>query len=1099
MKSEAPFGTAGSHERRLTAEHVAARALLAASTIDEAAPRILEAICRALDWEYGGLWAIDRQADVLRCVEVWCSSAEQFAEFRQASRGLTFRPGVGLPGRVWQSRQPAWIPDVTSDTNFPRAPVAAREGLHAAFGFPVLLRGEVLSVMEFFSREIREPDEELLSLLMTVGSQIGMFMDRRGAQEELDRFFNLSLDLLCVAGFDGYLKRVNPAWQRSLGFTEEELLSSPYVDRLHPDDRAPTIIEARKLIEGRAVMYFENRHLHKDGTWRWLLWTAAPYPEQQVFYAAGRDITERKAAEETLALYARDLEVTHRELEDQAARLSQLVRELETSKRRAEEAAEVKSAFLANMSHEIRTPLNAILGMTTLALKTRLTNEQRDYLSTVKSSAEALIAIISDILDFSKIEARRLDLERTEFNLRDAVGDAAKVLALRASEKGLELACDVGREVPATVVGDPGRLRQVLLNVIGNAVKFTSAGEVVVRVTVDDDTRGFDAPGSDAAGPGTVVPGTVVPGTVVPGTVPGAVGAGTVRLRFAVRDTGVGIPRNKQQDIFRAFTQADSSTTRRFGGTGLGLAIASRLVELMGGRIWLESEPGHGSTFHFTARFDRPATASAGGPDEVPRALQGLRVLVVDDNATNRRIVEEMLASWHMLPTSASDAVSALGALQQAAKAGRRYEAVIADCQMPDVDGFMLARRVKRHQRLRDTPVIMLTSVGRADDAARVRRLGIDAYLTKPVTHSDLFDTLTEVFAAKGTARLVTRAGRARSEGARPSPRAERRLRILVAEDHAVNRKLVTTLLRTRGHTVKAVENGRAAVGAIDAASERFDVVVMDLQMPEMGGLEATQAIRALERPTGSRVPILALTAHALRGDRERCLQAGMDEYMSKPIDADQLTVTVERLAAGGGSAPSGEPRERGELPTAGSTGTEGQPASEMALDEVKALSHCGGNRRLLADVIGAFRRDCPVSIRRIERALARADGDGVRNAAHALKGSAAAIGASATRAVAAELEDMGRQGQLESAGQACDRLRDEIRRLDEALVEAGLNPGARQDGAAKRGAEAARKPVTRPTRDARAKGPARPPSVRRPATAPTRRASKARSTRRRS
>ena len=1028
MKSDIRSGTAGTQDRRLTAEHVAARALLSASTIDEAAPRILEAICQALDWEYGALWSVDRRADALRCVETWTSSSVQFAEFEQVSRASAFRRGVGLPGRVWQSAQPAWIPDVTLDTNFPRAATAAREHLHAAFGFPVLLRGEVLSVMEFFSREIREPDQDLLSMLMTVGSQIGMFMDRRGAQEELDRFFNLSLDMLCVAGFDGYLRRVNPAWQRNLGYTEQELLSSPYVDRLHPDDRQPTIKEARKLIEGHEVLYFENRHLHKDGTWRWLLWTAAPFPEQQVFYAVGRDITERKAAEETLAGYARDLEITHRELEDQAARLSQLVRELETSKRRAEEAAEVKSAFLANMSHEIRTPLNAILGMTALALKTRLTTQQRDYLATAKSSAEALLAIISDILDFSKIEARRLDLERTEFDLRDAVGDAAKVLALRASEKGLELACDVARDVPATVVGDPGRLRQVLLNVIGNAVKFTTAGEVVARVAVD-------AAGSDP---------------------------GSVALHFAVRDTGVGIPRDKQQDIFQAFTQADSSTTRRFGGTGLGLAIASRLVELMGGRIWVESEPGQGSTFHFTARFDRPVPAAAEARETDPRPLDGLRVLVVDDNATNRRIVEEMLASWNMVPTSTSDAVSALTALQQAAKSGRRYEAVIADCQMPDVDGFMLARRVKRHQRLRDTPVIMLTSVGRADDAARVRRLGIDAYLTKPVTHSDLFDTLSEVFAAKGGGGLMTRAARARTETARPAARAERRLRILVAEDHAVNRKLVTTLLRARGHVVKAVENGRAAVAAIEAAADPFDVVVMDLQMPEMGGLEASQAIRTLEGPAGRRVPIVALTAHALRGDRERCLQAGMDDYMSKPIDADQLTITVERLA---GNDPQGAGR------TVGSDGTSGTSSSdsfagEVALDEDRAMSHCGGNRQLLAEVVAAFRTDSPASIRKIERALARGDAEGLRNAAHALKGSAAAIGASAARAVAAELEDMGRCCQLDSAGQACDRLRDEIRRLDEALVEAGLHRRA--------GRKKTTTKTTKTTRHARAKARSR-------------------------
>ena len=992
-------GTARSRERRLTAEHVAAHALLTATTIDEAAPKILEAICETLGWEHGALWTIDREADVLRCVETWNTLSAPFTEFDAVCRSTMFQRGIGLPGRVWETGTPAWIPDVTRDTNFPRAAVAAREGLHGAFGFPVLLRGEVLSVMEFFSREIREPDDDLLSMLTTVGSQIGMFIDRRRAQEELDRFFTLSLDMLCVAGFDGYFKRVNPAWRRVLGFDEADLLSSPYLDRIHPEDREATIAEANKLAEGKEVVYFENRHFHKDGTVRWLLWTAAPFPGQQVIYAAARDITERKEAEVTLGRYARDLEVTHRELEDQASRLAQLVRELEASKRKAEEATETKSAFLANMSHEIRTPLNAILGMTTLALGTRLSAQQQDYLMTVKGSAEALLAVINDVLDFSKIEARRLELERAEFDLRDAVGDAAKLLALRASEKGLELACDVSRDVPYVVLGDAGRLRQVLLNVMGNAVKFTTTGEVVVRVT----------PQKAATGPDQVT------------------------LHFAVSDTGIGIPREKQEQIFQAFTQADSSTTRRYGGTGLGLAIALRLVELMGGRLWVESELGRGSTFHFTAVFDLPVAVTSVPAVQEARVLEGLRVLVVDDHATNRRIVEEMLTSWRMAPTAVADAESAMKELRRASATGRRYHAVIADCQMPDVDGVMLARRIRRNRQLRDIPIIMLTSVGRGDEAARVRRLGIDAYLAKPVTHSDLLDTLMDVFAAKrvGMVAKVRHSGGA----SHPTGRAARRLRILVAEDHAVNRKLVTTLLRRRGHTVKAVENGRAAVAALGGATDRFDVVVMDLQMPEMGGLEATEAIRAREGAAGRHVPIVALTAHALRGDRERCLAAGMDEYLSKPIDADRLTIVVERLADAGRPALPAEP---------GSAGA-GAADIEAVFDEQKALTHTGGDRALLKRIVAVFRSEYPAMLRKIQRALQQRDGEGIRLSAHALKGSLATVGAVSARLRAAELEEMGRSDLLEPVERAYDRLTGEIRRLDEAFLGAGLAPRARR------------------------------------------------------
>ncbi len=983
---------------------------MSARSMDEAAPKILEAICDAFGWEHGALWTVDRAADVLRCTDVWQSPDGSFREFASVSRATTFRRGAGLPGRVWEAGRPAWIADVTTDGNFPRAAVALREGLHGAIGFPVLLRGEVLSVMELFCRDVREPDPELLSMLATVGSQIGMFIDRRRAEEELDRFFALSLDMLCIAGFDGFFKRINPAWRRVLGFDDPELLEVPYVERIHPDDRAATLAEARKLSEGHEVVYFENRYAHKDGSWRWLLWTASPFPAQQVIYAAARDITERKHAEAQLARYARDLEVAHRELEDQTARLAQLVKELELSKQRAEEATETKSAFLANMSHEIRTPLNAILGMTSLALDTRLSARQRDYLTTVRSSGEALLAVVNDILDFSKIEARRLELDRIEFDVRDAVGDAARVLALRAAEKGLELAVDVASSVVPRLIGDAGRLRQVLLNVIGNAVKFTAAGEVVVRVTQQDPERRAPAPAPDDR----------------------------VVLHFAVSDTGIGIPAEKQQDIFQAFTQADSSTTRRYGGTGLGLAIAQRLVELMGGRMWVESTVGRGSTFHFTAVYERgdagaPVVASA-------NRLHDLRVLIVDDNATNRRILEEMVASWRMSPTAIERSEAALPELREAAAAGAAYQAVITDCQMPHVDGFMLARRIRQDPRVRKTPIIMLTSLGRAGDEARARRAGIDACLAKPVTHSDLLDTLSEVCAVLPA--QVTKGRAVHEARTRLSNRPVRPLRILVAEDHAVNRKVVTLLLRKRGHIVRAVENGRAAVRTLERTSQPFDVVVMDLQMPVMGGLDAARAIRRREGGGSRRVPIIALTAHALRGDRERCLEAGMDDYLPKPIDIDQLTAAVERLGTGG-------------VPEVAVT----PPAGAETFDETAALRYTGGDRALLRRAVGLFRSDYPASLRRMRRAIGRRDGEALRQNAHALKGSAATIGGAAVSMSAAALEKAAYDGDFERAHLEYGRLQEQIRRLEEALAAASsaartprrARPPRRAAGRAKR------------------------------------------------
>jgi PAS domain S-box-containing protein len=947
-------------ERRLTVEHVTARALVDASTLTEAAPKILHAICETLGWEHGALWTIDREQNVLRCSEIWTMPGREFPEFNAISRNLTFALGIGLPGRVWATREPAWIPDVVRDANFPRAQTAAREGLHAAFGFPVLLNGEVLGVIEFFSLEIRSPDEDLLSMLAGVGSQIGLFYSRRRAQDELDRFFRVSLDLLCVAGFDGYFKRVNPAWHRVLGYDTEELLRRPYIEFIHPDDRPATSREAVKVSTGVDLLHFENRYLHKDGSVRWLLWTATPVTELQVIYAAGRDITQRKADED---------------------RLAELIKELETARRRAEAAADAKSTFLANMSHEIRTPLNAIMGMTALALQTRLTADQRDYIGTVKSSSESLLEIINDILDFSKIEARRLELERTEFDAREAIGNAAKLLAVRAAEKGLELACHIAPGVPETLIGDEGRLRQVLLNVLGNAIKFTDTGEVILRVTVEH------------------------------------LGPRRVTLHFAVVDTGIGIPANKQEHIFQAFTQADSSTTRRYGGTGLGLAIGRRLVELMGGRMWVESLVGRGSTFHFTADFDTPRAAPAVAGAARREALEGLRVLVVDDNATNRRILDEMLASWRMAPTVLADAATAFMMLRETADGPNPFDVVIADCQMPDVDGFMFARRVKRDRKLTAVPVLMLTSIGNPRDVARARKIGVDACLSKPVKHSDLLDALVTLFGASLRKASIARAGRART----------RPLRILVAEDNLVNRKLVTRLLQKRGHRITAVDNGHAAVLAVTAPQgRRFDVVLMDVQMPQMNGLEATAAIRRYEAGRGQRVPIVALTAHALPGDRERCIAAGMDAYLAKPIDVDELINTVETSGAAQQSTPATQqPQEPVRAP--------------IVFDRSAALANAAGDQRLLKDVITFFRSDYPAALRRLGSAIKKKDAEGLRFNAHALKGALATVGSPAGRETAFRLEQIGRSGTVAGASRQFAALRRVIASLEDTLQSEGL------------------------------------------------------------
>src|SRR5580700_59551 len=659
-------------------------------------------------------------------------------------------------------------------------------------------------------------------------------------------------------------------------FTREELLGQDHRIINSKYHNKEFFAGLWKAIKSGEVWKGEIKNRAKDGSFYWVDSTIVPFrdgmgkPKQ--FIVIRMDITGLKRIEE----------------------------ELRAAKDAAEGASRAKSEFLANMSHEIRTPMNGIIGMTELALDTQLTVEQREYLNMVKTSAASLLTLINDILDFSKIEAGKLDLDVADFSLRQSIGETLKALGFRAHQKGLELAWRVAQDVPDYLAGDASRVRQVLVNLVGNAVKFTERGEVVVEIERDPTSTGE-----------------------------------IVVLHFCVRDTGIGIAKEKQDMVFGAFTQADSSTTRKYGGTGLGLAITRRLIDLMGGKLWLESEPAVGSAFHFTIRFElASAQPTPFYPD--PKILSHASILVVDDNETNRIILVEMLGRWGMQVATAKDAREALEILGRAGSQAPRFAAVISDLQMPHMDGFEFVENIRKSALFGQIPVLMLSSSAQQGEHERCRQLGISAHLAKPIQPSELLDAILSALSLHASEPSEAHS-KTQDETQEVLPQSNWRqgMKVLLAEDNAVNRTLATRLLQKHGHTVVVVENGRQALEALER--ETVDLVLMDVQMPEMDGLEATAAIREKEKKTGDHLPIIALTAHAMKGDREKCLAAGTDDYLTKPIRTADLFAAVERLT------------HAKTIATAEATSAVNSPRASV-FDNDAALRHVEGDRDLRSE-----------------------------------------------------------------------------------------------------------------------------------------------------
>lgn len=842
---------------RQALQHAVAKVLASTSTMEQAVPDLLRALVTSLDWHVGVFWRVQDDRQAIAYELGWSVDPADVQAFLRVSRQQAYTSGCDLPGRCWARGEPLWVEDVAEDPIFTRGSVGKTSLLHAACAFPIWLRANVYGVMEFFSKEAHPEDRDLLKALGTVGNQIGLFVERTEVETALHEneartrlIIDTALDAVITTDQAGLITEWNMQAEQMFGWSAHEAIGRDLAETIiPPSDRASYREYVRRLLDPGDVSIpntlVELIGLRRDGREFPVEIAMRPLSMEGslIFSAFIRDITSRKESERALQGYAQQLESINCQLD---AALTD-----------AKAATEAKSAFLAAMSHEIRTPMNGVIGMTNLLLDTNLTDEQRECAETVRSCGHHLLTILNDILDFSKIEAGKMDLEVIEFDLRVAIDESLDLVAERASSKGLNLACLFHADVPRNLLGDPGRLRQIVLNLTSNAIKFTDSGDVTVEVTVESQS-------SEAA-----------------------------TIRVAVTDTGIGISEEACERLFQSFSQADGSTTRKYGGTGLGLAICKRLVEMMGGTIGVLSRVGQGSCFWFTVNL-RKHVAGVQALDPSTIVLAGLRVLIVDEKAVNRRSLEQMTTRWDMRPTCVRSGPEVLDLLRCGSE-DLPFDLALLD--MEATDGIELAQAITGRAEGAQPRLVLLTSLGRRGDAKMAKEAGVAAYLTKPIRDRQLHDCLVAVMTQDrtrsqicpqhGALPLITRHSLAETE-------AKADLRILLAEDNVVNQKVAVRLFQRLGYRIDVVTNGRDVVEALSRI--RYDVVFMDCQMPEMDGFEATRFIRGREH--SNRVPIIAMTANALQGDRERCLAAGMDDYIAKPISIEALAEALDRLSS---------------------------------------------------------------------------------------------------------------------------------------------------------------------------------------------------------